>query len=428
MHLQMNVRTSNTKQGIIGLCGHAGIGHTHSHMGMVQDDSVGFSVAAYILSQALPIDANIESVEADLNEGQITVKTADGGVGSARARRGVTPYEVRLMEQVKGFEAYYSQEAVLTALGRMYGQGVDEVPTALQQAITLALVDTFRVKWPEYVRVVPEDLPGQVGQIAGAVVDIHGVSVSLLMVVNASEGGIGPVEDLEGNVPLGAKGILMRSLGMHRIPTLIPESKVFAPTLCKELKENTFMIRANHQSDNIVTAQSMVEAAEKAGIPCVFLDDVFHRNTDEYHQSCVRFGDRIAQIGQRLKTVATAAEKVSLTAELAVLVSQDAGGISFMSSDLQEVVSSAGLLPGTSAVLSMLVPETHIRKWKIPALGKDDLQRYLSIVLGTIPILARKIEEADQELKQKAHFDPDAFRQLFALDHGEGSEEEDQKK
>jgi len=62
----MNISVSSSSQGVVGICGHAGVGHVHSHSGFVQDDSGGFAATAYLLKAALPVDTRVKSATADL--------------------------------------------------------------------------------------------------------------------------------------------------------------------------------------------------------------------------------------------------------------------------------------------------------------------------------------------------------------------------
>src|SRR5699024_3578623 len=145
-----------------------------------------------------------------------TIETVDGGIGHTSVRRGITPHEAEMIENILNKDAIYSQRIVLNTLGRIYGQGVMEVPVALQGAISLALIDTFQQKWTQEVFVVGEDISSNYGKILGSVIDIKGIPVSVLLTMNASLGGIGPIEDLEGNVMLGKKGQLIKKLGLDK--------------------------------------------------------------------------------------------------------------------------------------------------------------------------------------------------------------------
>lgn len=48
----------------------------------------------------------------------------------------------------------------------------------------------------------------------------------MLVVINATEGGFWPNEDVEGNVDLGIKGRLMETSGLDALPTFLIEGKV----------------------------------------------------------------------------------------------------------------------------------------------------------------------------------------------------------
>lgn len=409
----VQVRISDKPCGVIGIVGHVGVGHVHSHMGFVQDDSGGFAVATSLLQRALPVNLRIKAVECDVAGGTVTVVTEDGGVGRASARRGITPAEAALMQAAAGKDAVFTQSIAVSTFGRMYGQGVTETPVAFQTAIALALVDTFARKYPESVRVVGEDMPGRVGKVLGAVIEIEGTPVSLLAVVNASEGGLGPNEDLEGNVMLGAKGELMKELSFTNLPTIIIEGKMFVPKVSEGIKERTFWIRAQEEVDNTTVAASLVQAAAELGLPHLYSRDVLPQIKDTFRQATRALGQRIVDIGERLKKAELAEEKVALIAELAVIVSQDAGGVTFMSNPLQEVARSAGLVPGTAAVLSLLVTPEEKAWWKIPQLTPEDVEDYLRIVMLAVGKLSGDLGAARDELARKYRWDEYKWEQAL---------------
>ena len=409
----MDVKVCRANRGILGICGHAGVGHVHSHSGFVQDDSGGFAVAVSLMKKALPIDSTIARAQADVEEGMVVVTTADGGQGRARARRGITPVEAELIQRIIGKDAVYCQSTAFHAFGRIYGQGVLEAPVALQNAVALAVIDTFEKKWLSRVRVAAEEVPGKVDRALGTVLEIDSIPVSLLAVVNASEGGIGPDEDLEGNVMLGAKGRLMKQLGLDTVPTIVIEGKPFVPGVCDGLKENTFWIRANRESDNTTVAACLAEAAEELGLPYLSSDTAFPRGGGALAEATRSLAQRIAEIGNQLASSETSSEKVKLVGELAVLVSEDAGGATFMTNSLQDVVGSAGMVPGTSAVISLLVTPEYINHWKIPVFTSEDCDSVLAVVTKAIGKLSQRIEKAGQELKQKYNFKEKDFTLLF---------------
>ena len=136
---------SKSAFGTCGIVGHAGCGHANSHQGFVQDDSGGLSCVIRLLQKTFDIDLRIDSVSArtGLNGAYFEVTTKSGGIGKAFARRGITPDEARLAQQIIGAEAVNSQTLAVRCFGRILGQGAMEVPVALQTAIANASMDSF---------------------------------------------------------------------------------------------------------------------------------------------------------------------------------------------------------------------------------------------------------------------------------------------
>lgn len=409
----MEITLSSASRGAVGICGHAGVGHVHSHSGFVQDDSGGFAAAVWLLKQALPVDTTVREASADLETGFITVITGDGGVGKARARRGVTPYEGELLGRAAGRDASLTQALAFAVFGRIYGQGVLEAPVALQAAAALAVVDTFEKKYPGKVTAESEDVPGNIGRVMGTVLEIGGVPAAVLAVVNATEGGLGPNEDLEGNVPLGRKGRLMKSLGLEAAPTIVVEGKAYVPGACENLGEDTFWIRFNKSSDSEVVADCLARAAEGERFPHRLVDSAFPRGGNVLEKGTRELGEKISRLGRSLSEARTSGEKVRLAGELALLVSQDAGGVTFMSDALQDTVGSAGMAPGNSAVLSILVTSEYIRRWKIPELTVRDVERACGIITAAVPLIAGRAGEARKEMSAKARFREADFAALL---------------
>lgn len=410
----MNIKISKREKGIIGICGHVGVGHIHSHSGFVQDDSAGLCVAATILKEALEIDTIIDFVEVDLCQSTISVKTKDGGLGKVWVRRGITPNEEKMIKKIVGEDAIYSQRIVLNTLGRIYGQGAMEVPVSLQGAISLALIDTFQKKWPDKVIVVNEDISSNIGKVLGAVIDIQGIPVSIMLTVNGSRGGIGPIEDLEGNIILGDKGKLMQKIGLDKIPTIIIESMNFSPGNCNLLKENSFLIRANRKFDNTIVADCLFQTAKKLGIDCGYEEIVLARETENFNEAVIQFGKRIEELGKKFQSAKTSEEKVEIISELAIIVSEDAGGVTFMSNKLQRDVGSAGMIKGTSAVISFLVTKEYIEYYKVPFMTEKEVKEYIRIIYNGIPKLYNRLNEAQEELEKKFSFNEEDYKYLFA--------------
>lgn len=378
------ISISEKKAGIFAVVGHVGVGHVHSHSSFVQDDSAGFAVVGTLMREALHADTRIKSVAGNLVTGCITVETYEGGVGRSYARRGLTPSEIDLLENAVDEDGLFTQNTAIKVFGRMYGQGVTETPAALQGAVALAVLDSFHKKAPDQVRVTPQDYPGRIDQMAALVVDIDGLPVSLLLNINGSEGGIGPDEDNEGNTSLGSKGDLMRKVEITDIPTIIVESKAYAPDLAKRITETSFSFRAQEGIDNLPLAKALAEAAKELDIPHLLLTDAMPRIEGHLSNATKAFAEKIIKLSEELKDADASSDKVSLIAELAKLISEDAGGISFMSNTLHNTARGAGIEAGTAAIISLLVPESYINYWKIPLLTPEDLDAYIGIILRAI--------------------------------------------
>ena len=297
---------------VVGISGHAGCGHAHSHCGFVQDDSGGLAAVLAILQRTTGLDLTITRVTVQTGrKGRFEVETASGGKGSAAARRGITAAEARLAQFVVGRQAICTQALASTAFGRIYGQGAMEVPVALRTAIALAALNSFEINFPDQVLTADEGVTGNCGRILGTKICINGVVASVLAVVNASEGGLGPNEDVEGNVNLGPKKALMDKLGLATMPTLLIEGKVCADPASSMIQSPTFLIRAYPDDDNVVAAQSYVAAADKLGYPSLYLDNLLARSADAMRKLGNSQGENIIRLGEALRDAKTAVENGS---------------------------------------------------------------------------------------------------------------------
>lgn len=409
----MNVKSSEREKGRIGVCGHVGVGHAHSNAGFVQDDSVGFAVAAALLRMAYATDTTIVEVEANVSDNTFTVVTGAGGRGTARARRGVTPHERRLVQRALGRDAIFTQALTCEVFGRVYGQGAMEQAAAFQAAVALAVVDGFARQWPKDILVANEDLPGQIGRMMGAVVEIEGVPVSVMALINATDGGIGPVEDLEGIVAMGAKGELMKRLGLDSAPIVTVEGKQFVPGIGDGLSDPEMWVRANSEDDNLVTAECLMEAARLTGFPCRMSDSAYPRRTGILARTTREAGERVRDLGEQLSRAVTAREKVALSAALNRFVSEDLGAVTFMSDAMHDFVAGGGLMSGPAAMLSLLATESYIREWKIPCLTREDLRDYLAIIGKAAPLLDARLDEAKAEMERKQRPVAEAMAWLY---------------
>jgi hypothetical protein len=387
---------------LIGLVGHVGIGHAHGHSGIVQDDSVGFACIIAILRAAFPVDLRIASVQADPITGRIVLTTHAGGVGEALPRRGITPQEKELMKKAVGYDASFCQSLACQIFGRIYGQGVLECPVCFEAAAAFAVVDSFRRCWQGFVNVREVSHDDNRDVVLGATIALAGQVVSLLAVVNFTSGGIGPNEDAEGNTFLGQKKEIMFNLGLDGIPSIIVESKAFIPSYCQTLDQRSLFTRINRSVDNTVVAQALVDGAAKAGLPMKYDFDSYPRD-HALEQNTINFAAQLKVLAQALSHAHSSGEKVRILSTLAKLISEDAGAITFMSNDIHAVVGSGGSMPGTAAVLSMLVPQPEAKYWKIPVLYQEDLDMYLAAIVAAIEVLKKALPEASKELQDKQH-------------------------
>lgn len=397
----INIQLSDMNKGRFGIVGHVGVGHVHSHSSFVQDDSAGFAVVASMMNMALKAETSLVYIKGNPSTGEIIVRTSGGGVGKTFARRGITPYEAELMQRVLEHDGIYTQKLAVKAFGRMYGQGVTETPVAFQGAIALAVLDTFKKKAPDKVITTNKKYLNQIDKMAGLVIEIDGIPVSLLLNINGTDGGIGPNEDNEGNVQRGVKGNLMEAIGLNEIPTIVVESKAYIPEMAKDLTNLTYFIRAQEGIDNSAVAEALINACKSYNISYEYSDDNLPMVENKLKKATIEYSEKIIHLGKQLKTCDTSAAKVQLIAELAKLVSEDAGGISFMSNSLHDKVRSAGMEPGYSAVLSLLVTKQYCDHWKIPLVDPFDIEQYKKIVFKAIKNLETLEDEAYLEISKK---------------------------
>lgn len=381
--MKNSIRTAEgNNKSAFAVAGHVGVGHVHSHSGFVQDDSSGFIVVAEMMREATGANTRITRVTGEAS-GKITVETADGGVGTSFARRGLTPFEIELLARAIGEDAIYNQRLAVKTFGRMYGQGAMEPPVALQGAAALAALDTLRHAASQHVTVTHEPYPELIDKMAAMRVEFAGHTVSLLLVINGSVGGVGPAEDNEGNTAYGPKAVLMRQFEIDKLPTVIVESKAFNPAKA-DIPEPTYLVRAQKGVDNTALAIALTEAAKAKNLPCLFLDDALPAVENALTAATRQFADRLGELAKKLHDADGVLEKVSLTAEIAKLVSEDAGGVTFMSNTIHKEVRSAGIVPGNAAVLSMIVPKCYAEEVKIPLLSEKEAADYRKIIENTL--------------------------------------------
>lgn len=387
----------------VGIVGHAGCGHAHSHLGFVQDDSGGLAAVLALWRRLTGVDLTIASVRAETGvQGGFVVETVSGGRGEARARRGVTPYEARLAQMIVGEQAVCTQALAVRAFGRILGQGAMEVPVALQTAVANAAVSSLARANPDLVEYFGEGIEGNVGLGAVASFRLHGLDVSMMALVNATAGGLGPNEDVEGNVDLAGKRAVMERFGLRRAPTLLVEGKVCAEPLSPVIDEPTFLIRAHPDDDNPVVARAYLRAAERLGYPAVYREELLKRSPDAMRRLTETMGRRLEELGRALREANTSREKVEIAAEINRFAGQDLGGVTFMSDDVHAVMGGVGQIPGTSACLSLFIPNAELDRVVLPVLSDSDAERFADVLEESVRELATggMLEEAETRLNE----------------------------
>lgn len=380
--------------------GHAGCGHANSHLGFIQDDSGGLSAVLGLLRDATGLSLEIVecSAHTGLDDAYFYVKTISGGEGKASARRGITATEARLASYCVGKQAVCSQAIAVDCFGRILGQGAMEVPVALQTAIANAAMESFVKAYPDRFVLKDEDLEGNCGKVLGTVLDINGVPVSVMALSNATEGGIGPNEDIEGNVNLFGKKDLAEKLHLDRIPSFVIEGKVCAEPLSSVIQEPTFLIRAFPGDDNTVAARALLKAAQDLNLPAEYRPELLARSKTAMEDLTRRQGKKVIEFGERLSKASTARDKVRIAAELNEFCSQELGGITFMSNEVHKIMGGVGCIPGTSAVMSLFISKEQLRKQVLPTLEPEDVNNYDRIICGAVGYLNENLEKANEEL------------------------------
>lgn len=373
-----------------GLAGHIGVGHAYSHSGFMQEDSVGFAMVLEVLRRVCPMDFTIASVEVHGNT--VSVTTEQGGQGSATAIRGYTPSERDMMQRVVGECCLAPQTLATRAFGRMYGQGANETASSFSLALSKAYVDTVRRCWPDATLYAQEDVLGCCGEFLGGMMSIDATPVAWLLSVNASEGGIGPVEDAEGTIPVGNKGKLMQELGIDMVPALILESKAYVPAMKEIVTENAFFARWNNEYDNPVVGACLVRALEESGLPFHADDEAYPRNASLASETR-RIGELIAELGTAYSTTKSSHKKVLIAGELARIVSQDLGGSIFMSEAIFSYAGGGGLWPGHGAVLSLLATQEYAEAVISMIVTDEELAQSADISIETALLMAERYDE-----------------------------------
>ena len=387
----MKINFSDKKQGVIGIAGHVGCGHAHSLNNQVQDDSVGLSVVLSLFKEATNISLRIKEFKFEGN--RVTAVLESGGQGYGIARRGISTQEQNMINGMVGSEVINTHTLVLEHFGRIYGQGILETPVAVQAAIANAALNTFVINFPEQFQSVVEDVADNYGNIVGTVLDMDGIPVSVLGTVNATKGGIGPNEDLEGNSPNYSKKEIIESLALDKIPTLIIEAMV-SSSFSEGLTENTYFVRADEEDDNIEVLKATIKACKDLSYPVKHHVGGMKRTVGALRANTQKVGEKVIELGEKLKVAETSEDKVNIIAELALVVSQDCGGISFMTNELHEQIGGAGMIKRTSAVINLVVTPDYPLTHPIPFVTEKECEEYVNITKQTVRHIYENLEAA----------------------------------
>ena len=390
-----SIRLSKATTPVLGIVGHAGCGHANSHLGFIQDDSGGLSAVMKLLERATGLDLTISAVEVETGtQGSFTVKTVSGGCARAKPRRGITAFEAELAQRIVGDKAVCSQALAMKAFGRILGQGAMECPVALQTAVANAAVDSFLKNYPEHFIGGTEEVPGNIGRFLIGNVEIDGVPAAVMGLVNATDGGLGPNEDVEGNVNLAGKQTAMAESMLDRIPTFVLEGKVCASPLSDRIDKPTFVTRAFPKDDNEIVALSLVEAARELNLPILYPADFSERKKNALRTLTEDTGAELVRLSTLFSQAQTSREKVELIAKINRYASEDVGGVTFMSNDIHEVMGGIGQIPGTSACLSLFISREECRQSVYPILSEADTENYADLVMRAVSVLNRRLSEA----------------------------------
>lgn len=72
-----------------------------------------------------------------------------------------------------------------------------------------------------------------------------------------------------------------------------------------------------------------------------------------------------------------------------------------MDNKLHDIVRAAGIMPGTAAVFSKVVPEEYIQKYKVVFTTKDDVGAMSKVLKRAIEVLLDKYPNSIDEIKEK---------------------------
>ncbi len=382
---------------VVLVAGHVGVGHVYSHSGFFQDDSLGFASAVSLLRKFFDFDTTVRRITVDSLE-KVCVETGDGGSGCASPRRGLTVFEAEMLRRLEGADASLPHLETLRIFGRMYGNGCLEVPVAVEYALSVAVLDTLVRRVRGFILRREEALGDAVG---GVRVDVEGGALAVAITVNGSGYGIGPNENLEGNVPLGIKGEVMKELDSLAKPTVVLEGKAFIPGLSERVRQTSLLLRYNRDYDNVAVAEVVRSVLEERKLEYVEVDTAFPRFAGSMEKTKRALTESLKEELLKFERSPGAREKVAAAASLAKIVCEDIGGVTFMDEDLCELVGACGIAPGTGAVVSMVVGSDYIRLNGIPYATRDDAELLADIALESARRLLANYDRVMEVLRDR---------------------------
>ena len=166
----------------------------------------------------------------------------------------------------------------------------------------------------------------------------------------------------------------------------------------KGLAENTYFVRGDEEDDNPYVVEAIKNACSTLTLPIRHHLTGMKRTKDALRTNTKNVGEKIKSLGEALSKAETSEEKVNIIGEIALVVSQDCGGISFMSNELHEEIGGAGMIKKTSAVINLVVTEEYAKENPIPFLTEKELQEYVAITKETVKEIAKKVEAATNHI------------------------------
>ncbi|MEM4018456.1 MAG: hypothetical protein QXW46_06840, partial [Sulfolobales archaeon] len=189
--------------------------------------------------------------------------------------------------------------------------------------------------------------------------------------------------------------------GATRVPSIVIESKAYVPLLSDRIAGSTVLLRYNIEYDNIVVAREIAETLKQLGIDFLETSTAFPRYVKSMVEVKKSVLSELISTASALSSATAARDKVRITEQLVKLVCRDLGGVFFMSDDLIEVVGSAGLVPGTGAVVSIAVDRGYIENKGLPYATPEESSLLAEIAVKASRRILTNYEEAMRLLEER---------------------------